>query len=58
MSTVIDYAVNVGLKETSTQWVRYLNEIGDFASAVRLETVLSRDDAFRQFFADDDLLAQ
>ena len=40
--SIIDYAVNVGLKETSDQWVRYLNENGSLSSDVHLEPVLSR----------------
>jgi hypothetical protein len=40
MSSVIDYAVNVGLKETSVQWMRYLTENGDFCSDVKLESDL------------------
>lgn len=43
MPSVIDYAVNVGLKETSTQWMRYLNENGDFASVVKLGSALDQD---------------
>jgi hypothetical protein len=38
--SVIDYAVNVGLKETGVQWERYLNGNGDFHSDVKLESVL------------------
>jgi len=41
--SVIDYAVNVGLKDTSIQWVRYLNENGDFCSDVKLESTLDLD---------------
>jgi hypothetical protein len=40
--SIIDYAVNVGLKETSDQWVRYLCENGSLSSDVDLESVLSR----------------
>ena len=39
--SIIDYAVNVGLKETSDQWVRYLCENGSLSSDVNLESVLS-----------------
>jgi hypothetical protein len=42
-SSVIDYCVSVGLKETSTQWVRYLNEDGDLHSEVKLESALDQD---------------
>jgi hypothetical protein len=41
--SIVDYAVNVGLKETSDQWVRYLCENGSLSSDVNLESVLSRD---------------
>jgi hypothetical protein len=40
--SIIDYAVNVGVKETSDQWVQYLNENGSLASDVHLEPVLNR----------------
>ncbi len=39
-ASMIDYAVNVGLKETGFQWERYLNGNGDFRSDVKLESVL------------------
>ena len=42
--SIIDYAVNVGLRETSDQWVRYLNENGSLSSDVHLESVLSRNE--------------
>jgi hypothetical protein len=40
--SIIDYAVNVGLKETSDQWVHYLNEKGCLFSDVQIESILSR----------------
>ena len=40
--SIIDYAVNVGLKETSDQWVQYLNENGSLFSDVQVESVLGR----------------
>jgi hypothetical protein len=40
--SIIDYAVNVGLKETSDQWVQYLNEQRSLASVVQMKSVLSR----------------
>jgi len=40
--SVIDYAVNVGLKETSDQWVRHLTENGSLDSDVYLESVLNQ----------------
>jgi len=39
--SIIDYAVNVGLKETSNQWIRHLNENGSLSSDVHLESVLT-----------------
>ena len=42
--SIIDYAVNVGLKETSDQWVRYLCENGSLSSDVNLGSVLSRNE--------------
>jgi hypothetical protein len=42
--SIIDYAVNVGLKETSDQWVRYLSENGSLSSDVQVECVLSRNE--------------
>jgi len=43
MPSVIDYAVNVGLKETSIQWIRHLDENGDLCSDVKLESALEFD---------------
>ena len=40
--SIIDYAVNVGLKETSDQWIRYLSENGNLSSDVHLEPVLGQ----------------
>jgi hypothetical protein len=40
--SIIDYAVNIGLKEASDQWIRYLSENGSLSSDVHLESVLSR----------------
>jgi len=40
--SIIDYAVNVGLKETSGQWMRHLKENGCLFSDVKVESVLSR----------------
>jgi hypothetical protein len=39
--SIMDYAVNVGLKETSDQWMRHLVEDGSLSSDVRLESVLN-----------------
>ena len=38
--SIIDYAVNVGLKETSDQWVEYLTKNGDLSSSVHLKSIL------------------
>jgi hypothetical protein len=35
---IIDYAVNIGLEETSKQWIGYLKENGNLLSDVRLQT--------------------
>jgi hypothetical protein len=42
MPSVIDYAVNIGLKETSDQWIRHLGEKGSLESDVCLESVLNK----------------
>jgi hypothetical protein len=42
--SIIDYAVNIGLKETSNQWIRHLGEKGSLESDVCLESVLSRNE--------------
>jgi len=39
--SIIDYAVNVGLKETSDQWIRRLGEDGSLSSDVPLQSVLN-----------------
>jgi hypothetical protein len=39
--SIIDYAVNVGLKETSDQWARFLYENGDLFSDVHLKSILN-----------------
>jgi hypothetical protein len=51
--SIVDYAVNVGLRETSEQWIRYLCENGDLSSDLQLESILSRDDAFCQNLSAD-----
>jgi hypothetical protein len=40
--SILDYAVNVGLKETSDQWIRRLGEDGSLSSDVHLESVLNQ----------------
>ena len=37
-SCIVDYAVNVGLKATSEQWIAFLQENGSFSSNVALKT--------------------
>jgi hypothetical protein len=39
--SVIDYAINVGLKATSDQWITHLNEDGGLLQNVALKTALS-----------------
>jgi hypothetical protein len=40
--SILDYAVNVGLKETSDQWMRYLSENGSLSSDVNLKSLLDQ----------------
>jgi hypothetical protein len=37
---VVDYAVNVGLRETGEQWIGFLRENGDLSSDINLKTGL------------------
>lgn len=37
---VVDYVVNVGLRETSEQWIGFLKGSGDLSSDIRLKTGL------------------
>jgi len=39
---IVDYAVNIGLRSTSEQWITHLKKGGDFSSSVRLETGLDK----------------
>jgi hypothetical protein len=39
--SILDYAVNVGLKDTSDQWIRYLSKNGSLSSDIHLESVLA-----------------
>jgi hypothetical protein len=41
MPSIIDYALNVGLKETSNQWIRHLNDNGSLSSGVHLRSLVS-----------------
>ena len=40
--SIIDYAVSVGLKETSAQWIVYLEKNGNLISDVPLKTIFDR----------------
>jgi hypothetical protein len=51
--SILDYAVNVGLKETSEQWMRYLGEDGSLSSDVHLESVLNQNAKLNQVFWKD-----
>jgi hypothetical protein len=42
--SIIDYAANVGLKETSDQWEQHLNENGNLLSDVQVKSVLSQNE--------------
>lgn len=42
--SIIDYAINVGLKETSDQWRQHLIENGDLTSDVDLKSLLVKND--------------
>jgi hypothetical protein len=42
--SIIDYAMNVGLKETSKQWIQHLSEKGSLQSDICLESILSRNE--------------
>ena len=48
MPSVIDYAVNIGLKETSNEWIQYLSENGSLSSDVHLESILVETHALNQ----------
>jgi len=37
--SIIDYAINIGLKQTSEQWIRYLTENGDLSSDINLKSI-------------------
>jgi molecular chaperone GrpE (heat shock protein) len=41
-SSIVDYALNIGLKETSEQWIRFLNENGSLVSEIHLKTDLDQ----------------
>jgi hypothetical protein len=53
--SIIDYAINVGLEETSNQWMRYLNEDGNLSSDVHVDSVVNQtvglDTVFRKMLA-------
>lgn len=50
--SIIDYAVNVGLSETSEQWKRYLENDGDFTQDVHLETAFGNYPGYLKDFLD------
>jgi hypothetical protein len=39
---IIDYAINIGLKETSNQWLQYLSENGSLSSDVHLRAIMNQ----------------
>jgi hypothetical protein len=39
---IIDYAVNIGLRETSNQWLQYLSENGSLSSDVHLRAIMNQ----------------
>jgi hypothetical protein len=45
--SIMDYAVNIGLRETSAQWLWYLENVGDLSSDLHLMSVLSQDEGLR-----------
>jgi len=47
--SIIDYAVNIGLRETSEQWIRYLETNGNLHSDVHLESNLDNVIELRPF---------
>jgi hypothetical protein len=51
--SILDYAINIGLKETSVQWIRHLEEVGDLSSDVSLDSILSRDEKLRRCLLSD-----
>jgi hypothetical protein len=44
LPSIIDFAVNIGLKQTSDQWIKHLDENGDMRADVHLESVLTLSD--------------
>jgi hypothetical protein len=46
MPSLLDYAINIGLKETSIQWLKHLSENGSLLSDVQLHSLFSPDSAF------------
>jgi hypothetical protein len=41
MPSIVDYAINIGLKETSSQWIQYLNKAGSLSTDVYFKSVPS-----------------
>jgi hypothetical protein len=54
--SIIDYAVNIGLKETSDQWIQHLNEKGSLKTDVCLESVLTEFEKLDGIMANRELL--
>jgi hypothetical protein len=52
MPSVIDYAVNIGVKETSEEWIRHLSEKDSLESDVWLESVLSKTRTWGSIFTE------
>jgi hypothetical protein len=42
MPSIIDYAINVGLRKTSDQWIQYLDGNGSLSSDIHLESILNQ----------------
>jgi hypothetical protein len=42
MPSIIDYAVSVGLRDTSDQWLQYLSENGNLSSDVHVKAIANR----------------
>jgi hypothetical protein len=46
MPSLLDYAINIGLKETSIQWLKHLDENGSLFSDVQLHSLSCQDSTF------------
>jgi hypothetical protein len=45
LPSIIDFAVNIGLRQTSEQWIKYLEKMGDMCADVYLESILTSNDS-------------